>query len=182
MIFHVKGYIYISRRKFLSGLLASSAMLFVSPVVSVARSIEPEKFMGHTVTTTINNIKEYKFDTYRLIFVHTSVVINRNGGKEHAEVFSYVFRGIINGILEPMLTIAIHGNKVTILAYADDEEYIIKNINIRELLSEKADIGNISNRGIHALNAAVLYVLKEAEHNKMNRLKRYIKIIENSIK
>ena len=174
--------IYISRRKFLSGLLASSAILFVSPIVSVARSIEPEKFMGHTVTTTIKDIKEYKFDTYRLIFVHTSVVVNRNGRKERAEVFSYVFRGIINGILEPMLTIAIHRNKVTILAYADDEEYIIKNIDIKELLDEKADINDINNRGIHALNAAILYALREAEHNKMNRLRRYVKIIENSIK
>ncbi len=146
-------------------------MHLLSPVFSIARSMNPQNLSELQITTNIKTIKEYSFETHKLMYVVTQTYISKHGKTlKSVRTQTYTFKGIINGLVEPFLAVISENEKSVVVAYADDLEYLVEDIS----LYLKSD-NIIDNKKIIDL------IIINAQKYNMKKLERYMKILRNDL-
>ncbi len=117
-------------------------------------------------------MKEFNFDLYKLLYIKSHTIVSLKGLKKYdAKVSAFTLRGIVNGMMEPSILFIDESTsgKTTIIAYADDEEYMIKSINKSQPTTKKVILSLLNS------------IESEASNKGFKKLVRYIDIIKKSI-
>jgi hypothetical protein len=153
----------LSRRKFLLSSIAAMGLASMTPIVSIARAASPEESKGLVISTIIEDVKTIDKGTYKVVYVSNITKINnKNGEAKLVKNSTYVIRGLSNRVFEPLVSIT-YGDKASIFAYADDDEFITDNV------SEWDDLPILKE------------VIGKARAKGLKKLERFATLIERAV-